>query len=196
LLTGEGSIQDKIGPFRFQVSANSFFQTNTATAEKLYSKMVEYAELEGNERVLDLYSGTGTIPILLANRVREVTGMEISQSAVLDAQSNCSRNQINNCHFVWGDIREKLGEVKYTPEVLILDPPRAGMHKHVLAQVLALASERVIYISCNPTTMARDLAQMIDQYELMEVQPVDMFPHTYHVECVAKLWRRRTCTSH
>jgi len=192
VLTGDGWINDRIGPFTFQVSANSFFQTNSRAAEKLYEKVVDYAELTGNETVLDLYSGTGTIPIFLANSVRAVTGIEISQSAVQDARRNCKENGISNCHFLCGDIREKLSAITASkPDVLIIDPPRAGMHKTVLAQVLSLSPEKIIYISCNPATMARDIGQMIQDYQLVEIQPVDMFPHTYHIEAISKLRLRK-----
>jgi 23S rRNA (uracil1939-C5)-methyltransferase len=191
VLRGKGFIRDKIGPLTFKISANSFFQTNTPAAQKLYEKVVDYAELKGSEMVLDLYSGTGTIPIFLANRVRAVTGMEIGDSAVLDARRNCQDNNIDNCHFIVGDIRKKLSTIAFKPDVLIIDPPRAGMHKDVLGQVLALSPEKIIYISCNPATMARDISHMIQDYELVEIQPVDMFPHTYHIEAVAKLWLRK-----
>ncbi len=191
VLAGEGYIEDKIGPFTFQVSPNSFFQTNSLAARKLYQKAVDYAELVGNEMILDLYSGTGTIPIFLAARVRAVIGIEISKDAVADARKNCEQNGINNCRFICGDIRERLSSITVKPDVLIIDPPRTGMHKDVLAQVLALSPDKVIYISCNPATMARDIGRMIQDYEVVEIQPVDMFPHTYHVEAVAKLWLRK-----
>jgi 23S rRNA (uracil1939-C5)-methyltransferase len=191
VLKGKGSIRDKIGPFTFQISANSFFQTNSLAAQVLYGKVTDYAELKGNERVLDLYSGTGTIPIFLANRVQTVTGIEINESAVLDARRNCEDNSVDNCHFIIGDIREELSTINYKPDVLIIDPPRAGMHKDVLAQALSLSAERIIYISCNPATMARDISGMVQDYELVDIQPVDMFPHTYHIEAVAKLWLRK-----
>ncbi len=191
ILKGEGYIRDKIGPYTFQISSNSFFQTNSLAARQLYEKTADYAELKGSETVLDLYSGTGTIPIFLANRVKVVTGIEISESAVLDARNNCKDNGIDNCRFIIGDIRERLSAITYKPDVLVIDPPRAGMHKHVLARILALSPEKIIYISCNPATMARDIAQMIQKYELIEIQPVDMFPHTYHIEAVAKLYLRK-----
>ncbi|MBW2167764.1 MAG: 23S rRNA (uracil(1939)-C(5))-methyltransferase RlmD [Deltaproteobacteria bacterium] len=192
VLTGDGWINDRIGPFTFQISTNSFFQTNSRAAEKLYEKVVDYAELAGNETVLDLYSGTGTIPIFLANSVRAVTGIEMSRSAVQDARRNCKENGISNCHFLCGDIREKLSAITASrPDVLIIDPPRAGMHKTVLAQVLSLSPEKIIYISCNPATMARDIGQMIRDYQLVEIQPVDMFPHTYHIEAISKLRLRK-----
>ena len=191
VLTGDGHIRDKIGPFTFQVSANSFFQTNSPGAAKLYQKVLEYAELKGHEDVLDLYSGTGTIPIFLAHKAGRVTGIEISNDAVLDAKRNLRQNGVHNCRFICGDMRDKLSAITKRPDVLIIDPPRAGMHKDVLPRVLTLSPEKIIYISCNPATLARDLGRMTEDYELVEIQPVDMFPHTYHIETVAKLQRRK-----
>ena len=188
VLTGDGMIRNTIGPFTFQISSNSFFQTNSLAAEKLYEKVLDYAELTGKETVLDLYSGTGTIPIFIAHNVRSVTGMEMSRGAVRDARKNCMENEIGNCVFVCGDIREKLSPTTLTkPDVLIIDPPRAGMHKAVLVQVMSLSPEKIIYISCNPATMARDIGQMIQDYQLVEIQPVDMFPQTHHIECIGTL---------
>jgi 23S rRNA (uracil1939-C5)-methyltransferase len=191
VLLGKGFIRDKIGAYAFQISANSFFQTNARSAEHLYNKVLEYAELTGRETVLDLYSGTGTIPVFLAARARAVTGLEIIPDAVMDARKNCEENQISNCRFICGDIREKLCQITETPDVLVVDPPRAGMHPDVLRRVMAMAPKRVIYISCNPATLARDIGEMSPDYELLEVQPVDMFPNTYHVECIANLRRPR-----
>ena len=191
VLKGKGYIRDKIGPYTFNISPNSFFQTHSLAARRLYDKAADYAELKGSETVLDLYSGTGTIPIFLSNRVKTVTGIEINESTVLDARRNCKDNGIDNCRFIIGDIRERLSVITLKPDVLIIDPPRAGMHKHVLAQILALSPEKIIYISCNPATMARDISHMIQDYALVEIQPVDMFPHTYHIEAVAKLLRRK-----
>ncbi|MBW1901338.1 MAG: 23S rRNA (uracil(1939)-C(5))-methyltransferase RlmD [Deltaproteobacteria bacterium] len=191
VLAGQRHIEDKIGPYTFQISPNSFFQTNSPGAQKLYQTVVDYAQFKGNEMVIDLYSGTGTIPVFLASRVQAVTGIEISETAVQDARKNCKENSIDNCRFICGDIREKLPAITHKPDVLIIDPPRAGMHKDVLARVLALSPEKIIYVSCNPATMARDIGQMIQNYQVVEIQPVDMFPHTYHIEAVAKLRHRK-----
>ena len=191
VLAGTGVIEDRIGPYGFQVSANSFFQTNTPGAATLYNKVLEYAELTGSENVLDLYSGTGTIPIFLSPRSRLVLGMEISESAVEDAGKNCRTNGIQNSRFILGDIRTGLSSLAFKPDVVVIDPPRSGMHKDVVAKTRDLATEKMVYVSCNPATMARDLAEMKDSYEVMEIQPVDMFPHTYHVESVAKLARKK-----
>jgi len=187
VLYGDGYIRDRIGPFTFQISANSFFQTNSRAAGQLYQSMAAYGEIEGPETVLDLYSGTGTIPVFLANRVRAVTGIEISRSATSDAVRNAKENGLENCRFICGDIREKLSDITFRPDLLIIDPPRAGMHKDVWGQAMALSPEKIVYISCNPATLARDLSEMTKEYEVLEIQPVDMFPHTYHIEAVAKL---------
>ena len=191
ILEGEGFIQDKIGPYRFQISANSFFQTNTTGAERLYQTVVKYAELTGTETVLDLYSGTGIIPIFLSDQAKEVIGMEISESAVINANNNCEQNNIQNCRFIHGDIREKMSDLNRKPNILVIDPPRAGMHKDVLAGVLELAPKKIVYVSCNPATMARDMGLMSEKYHILEIQPVDMFPHTYHIESVARMARRQ-----
>ena len=190
VLAGDGILQDRIGASFFQISANSFFQTNSLGAERLFGKVAEFADLRGRETVLDLYSGTGTIPIFLAHSAKRVIGMEIVESAVLDATRNCHANGIENCEFLLGDIRENLALLRLQPEVMIIDPPRAGMHQDVLSRVLEIGAERIVYVSCNPATLARDLALMQEHYHVAEIQPVDMFPHTYHIECVARLTRK------
>ncbi len=189
-LMGDTVIRDRIGRFEFEISANSFFQTNTRGAGKLYDAVRTYAELSGDETVLDLYCGTGTIGIYLSDAARAVTGIEIVESAVADARRNCRLNGIDNCRFAAGDIRELLAGVEKRPEVMVIDPPRVGMHKDVVRQVIAMAPPKIVYVSCNPATLARDLAMMADDYHVAEVQPVDMFPHTFHIESVARLVRK------
>lgn len=191
LLWGGSHLRDRIGPSTFRISSNSFFQTNTSAAEALYRQVRRYGDFSGRERVLDLYSGTGTIPIFIADRVEAVIGLEISPEAVQDALDNCRENRIDNCRFLCGDIRKTLSQVDFRPDVVIVDPPRAGMHKDILAQLLAISPEKIVYVSCNPVTMARDLAQMVQVYELLEIQPFDLFPHTYHIESVAALRLRK-----
>ncbi len=190
LLKGVPVLKDRLGAFEFEISSNSFFQTNTRGAEKLYSVVKAYAGLKGGETVVDLYSGTGTIPIWLSDSAESVIGLEIVESAIHDAEKNCRNNGIDNCRFILGDIRESLSQIKSVPDVMIIDPPRAGMHKDVVKNVLAMGPERIVYVSCNPATLARDLALMKEAYEVVEVQPVDMFPHTSHIESVTKLVKR------
>ncbi|PQP35556.1 23S rRNA (uracil(1939)-C(5))-methyltransferase RlmD [Desulfobacteraceae bacterium SEEP-SAG9] len=187
ILAGTSSLTDKIGPFEFEISSNSFFQTNTRGAEGLYAAVKDYAGLKGKETVVDLYSGTGTIAIYLSDSAREVIGMEINASAIRDAEKNCHRNRVPNCRFIHGDIKDCLSRFTLKPDVMIIDPPRAGMHKDVVKQVLNISPDRIIYVSCNPATLARDVGLMNACYRVLEVQPVDMFPHTYHIEAVAKL---------
>ncbi len=190
VLTGDGVLEEALGPYVFRISANSFFQTNTRGAEGLYRIVQAYAGLDGSETVLDLYSGTGTIAILLSNRVKRVIGLEVAEAAVADAERNCRANGVGNCRFIAGDVRDTLAGPDAQGDVLIMDPPRAGMHKDVLARVLSRRCDRVVYVSCNPATLARDLAEMREVYDVVEIQPVDLFPHTYHVESVARLRRR------
>lgn len=189
LLAGQACLKDKINEFEFEISANSFFQTNTRGAERLYRTVKDYAGLTGNERVADLYCGTGTIAICLSAGAGEVLGIEIVESAVADAKKNCDLNKVSNCRFIAGDIKDCLSKITAVPDVMIIDPPRVGMHKDVVKQVLDIAPPKMVYVSCNPATLARDLNMIKDQYMVLEVQPVDMFPHTFHIESVARLKR-------
>jgi 23S rRNA (uracil1939-C5)-methyltransferase len=190
LLSGSNYIKDKLGAFEFEISANSFFQTNTRGAEILYGKVKEFAGLSGKETVVDLYSGTGTIPVFLSADAARITGLEIVESAVSDAERNCRANSVSNCTFILGDIRDSLSKIDTKPDVMLIDPPRAGMHKDVVRQVSDMAPQRIVYVSCNPATLSRDLLSLKEHYEIMEVQPVDMFPHTWHIESVARLEKR------
>ena len=187
LLRGLPYIQEKLGPFVFKISANSFFQTNTQQAERLYEKVMEYSGLDGSEIVWDLYAGTGTISLFLAERAREVVGFELAESAVQDAAENMRQHGVKNARFVAGDLLHKLEETFPKPDVLVTDPPRAGMHEKVVRYINMLKPRRIVYVSCNPTTLARDLAILSQQYRVEAVQPVDMFPQTYHIETVVKL---------
>ncbi len=196
LLAGKPTITDKLGPYTFKISPNSFFQTNTRQAGRLYDIVAEYAELQCDDLVYDLYCGAGTISIYLSARVRRVVGFESVQSAILDARENCAINGVENCEFVLGDLKDELNDAreiksKYgQPDVLILDPPRGGMHPKTIKAVLALRPQRIVHVSCNPTTLARELAVLCESdYRLIKVQPVDMFPHTAHIEAVAQLLR-------
>jgi 23S rRNA (uracil1939-C5)-methyltransferase len=188
-LAGSSNLKESIGAFRFEISANSFFQTNTLGAESLYETVKDYAGLSDHETVVDLYSGTGAISIYLSVSAREVTGIEIVESAVRDAVKNCRLNRVSNCRFIRDDIKNALLQVSARPDVMIIDPPRAGVHKDVIKQLLKIAPAKIVYVSCNPATIARDLEKLKNDYRLLEVQPVDMFPHTFHIESVARLER-------
>lgn len=189
-LGGTSVIRDRIGDFEFEISANSFFQTNSRSAKSLFETAKAYASLTGKETVLDLYCGAGTIAIYLAAFAKEVIGLEINAGAVSDAEKNCRINKISNCRFIIGDIKTSLAQVAVRPDVIIIDPPRAGMHKDIVSQVLKLQPERIVYVSCNPATMARDIGLLKESFQVLEVQPVDMFPHTYHIEAVARLEKK------
>lgn len=193
LVWGEPVIREKLGRFEFEISPESFFQTNSLQAENLYKVVKQYARAEGLD-VWDLYSGAGSIAIYLADQVLRITGFEIVESAVLDARRNAGLNGICNCEFISGDLRFNLqARQAQAPQVIICDPPRAGMHQDVLDDIVRIAPQRVVYVSCNPATLARDLTTLSQGYQVAEVQPVDMFPHTYHIECVVRL--ERICAS-
>jgi 23S rRNA (uracil1939-C5)-methyltransferase len=193
LLGGRDHIRERVAGLTFQVSANSFFQTNTRQAERLFELVVDSAELTGRETVYDLYSGTGAISLLLARRARWVYGIEVAQAAVDDAGVNAAANAITNCTFVCGEVRFVLPSLiakGVTAEVVVADPPRAGFHPKALHALATLGARRIVYVSCNPTTLARDLGELVrGGYRLEWVQPVDMFPHTPHIEAVARLER-------
>ncbi|MGH2568939.1 MAG: 23S rRNA (uracil(1939)-C(5))-methyltransferase RlmD, partial [Bacteroidota bacterium] len=194
---GEGVIHETLDKHRFAISASSFFQTNTAQAEILYGVARSFAELKPTDVVWDLYSGTGTIALFVSDGVKEVVGIESVESAVRDAERNAAMNGVQNCKFILGDLKERLTKDRKwmqstsKPDVMIIDPPRSGMHPKVVEEILELAPPRIVYVSCNPTTQARDLKLLcVDTYRLVKIQPVDMFPHTYHIENVALLRRK------
>ncbi|MFQ5829757.1 MAG: 23S rRNA (uracil(1939)-C(5))-methyltransferase RlmD [Candidatus Methylomirabilia bacterium] len=193
VLEGRDHIRESLGGLSFQISANSFFQTNTLQAERLFALVEESVALTGEETVVDLYSGTGAISLLLARRCRWVYGIEVAQTAVDDAVRNAKDNGIANCTFLAGEVRFVLPRLLaqgLRGEVVVADPPRAGFHPKAVKALLTLAPERIVYISCNPSTMARDLSALHSGgYRVAWVQPIDMFPHTPHIEAVAVLGR-------
>lgn len=190
---GDGIIHERMGGFTFSISAQSFFQTNTTQAERLYETAAGFAELRKEDTLYDLYSGTGTIAIVLSSRVRRVIGVESVTSSVKDAEANAKRNGITNCTFISGDLQERLKHRSEwmeaaRPRVIIVDPPRSGMHPDIVRSLVEVGAERLVYVSCNPATQARDCAALVaGGYTLAKIRPVDMFPHTYHVENVALL---------
>lgn len=188
ILWGSGVIREQCLHLNLAISAHSFFQTNPLGAEKLYSRVVEWADLSGSEEVWDLYCGTGSIALLVAGKARLVVGIELVQDAIRDAERNARDNGIENCIFYAGDIKDVIKTLAHrSPQVVITDPPRAGMHPKVVKALLDLAPPRIVAVSCNPTTLARDVGLLLTKYRLKAVQPFDLFPHTPHVECVAKL---------
>jgi 23S rRNA (uracil1939-C5)-methyltransferase len=191
LLYGRDHIAERLDGVTFQVSANSFFQTNTRQAERLFGIVAEAAALTGGETLMDLYSGTGAISLLLARRCRRVYGIEVSEAAVADAVRNAAANGIENCTFLAGEVRHVLPSLLaegIRADVVVADPPRAGFHPKALRSLGALAPARIVYVSCNPATLARDVGDLARHgYRVEWVQPVDMFPHTPHIEAVAHL---------
>jgi 23S rRNA (uracil1939-C5)-methyltransferase len=194
LLAGAERLDEELGGLSVRISGEAFFQTNTEMAERLYALAIEYAELKGFERVYDLYCGIGTIGLLMAPRAAEVWGLEIIEEAISDAISNARLNEIDNVHFFAGDVRlamRDLVEKAGRPEVLVIDPPRAGLSQKIVRRIIEAGPRRIVYVSCNPTTLAPNGAQLVEAgYELTKVRPVDMFPQTPHVECVAQFQRR------
>ena len=192
VLFGPGFIEERLGELRFQVSAHSFFQTNTLAAEKLYETISRVADFTGSEKVWDLYCGTGSIGLYIASRVESVVGIELIEEAVRDARENCRINNIRNCSYMAGDLKDMIGKLSHTgrPDVVIVDPPRAGMHPKVVKALLEALPARIIAVSCNPASLARDAALLLGDYEIKEVQPIDLFPHTPHLECVLRFDRK------
>jgi 23S rRNA (uracil1939-C5)-methyltransferase len=193
VLHGTEAIEEELAGLRFRVSADAFFQTNTEMAERLYALAAEYAGLQGWERLYDLFCGIGTIGLSLAARAGEVWGLEIVEEAIADAIANARRNEIGNARFFAGDVRLALGELVERagrPDVLVVDPPRAGLSAKVVRRIIEAGPRRIVYVSCNPTTLAPNAAQLVEAgFALRRVRPVDMFPQTPHIECVALLER-------
>ncbi len=188
---GRDYIEEEMEGLRFRVGPKSFYQTNSRQAHRLYSVAREYAALKGDELVYDLYTGTGTIACFLARHCRHVVGIEYVPEAIEDAKVNAAANGLENTEFYAGDMKDVLSaefiETHGRPDVMIVDPPRAGMHEDVVKVILDAAPDRIVYVSCNPATQARDLAMLHAKYDITAVRPVDMFPHTQHVENVVAL---------
>ncbi len=191
---GPGFIEEMLEDITFRIGPKSFFQTNTRQAVRLFEVVRNFAELSGSENVYDLYTGIGSIALFLAKDCKQIVGIEEVEQAIEDAKTNMRLNQIDNALFYVGDVKSILTEEFAArhgkPDLLITDPPRAGMHAKVVDMLLQLAPPRIVYVSCNPATQARDLALLSDAYEVVKAQPVDMFPHTHHVENVALLQLR------
>ena len=191
VLYGEGFIFDKLGEYTFKISGKSFYQTNPIQTEKLYNKAIEFAKLDENDVLCDLYCGIGTIGIFASNKVKQVYGIEIVEEAVEAAKENAKINNVNNIEFIVGDVenafKELVDERKVKPTAIIVDPPRRGLDGTTISKIMELGVKKFVYISCNPATMVRDIKMMENKYEVSEIQPVDMFPFTSHVECVALL---------
>lgn len=188
---GKGYALEKLEEFQFKISPKSFFQTNTRQGEKLYSIARDFAGLTGNEIVYDLYCGTGSIGIFVSPLAKKIIGVEVIADAIEDAKENAALNGITHAEFFAGDVIKICDDAFFSrhgrPDVVITDPPRAGMHEKLVNKLLDMEAPRIVYVSCNTATQARDLALLAEKYRIVKVQAVDMFPHTHHIECVALL---------
>ncbi|MEI8052313.1 MAG: 23S rRNA (uracil(1939)-C(5))-methyltransferase RlmD [Bacteroidota bacterium] len=188
---GKGYVTEKLGNLEFIISPKSFFQTNTKQAENLYAVAKDFAGLTGNEVVYDLYCGTGSIGIFVSDKAKKIIGVEVIEDAIEDAKKNAALNNIDHAHFFAGDVikvcNDEFFKTHGRPDVVITDPPRVGMHEKLVIKLLEMESPKIVYVSCNTATQARDIALLSEKYTVEKVQPVDMFPHTHHIECVALL---------
>ena len=195
IVTGKGYVTEKLEDLQFKIGPKSFFQTNTRQAEKLYSVARDYAGLTGNETVYDLYCGTGSIGIFVNKLAKKIIGVEMIADAIGDAKENAALNNIHHAEFFAGDVIKICDDAFFAahgkPDVIITDPPRAGMHEKLVKKILEIAAPVVVYVSCNPATQARDLRLLDEKYIVTNVQPVDLFPHTHHIENVAQLKLRQ-----
>ncbi len=193
---GEGHITDYIGKYRFSISPLSFFQVNPAQTEVLYNKAIEYAALSGKETVFDLYCGIGTISLFLSEKAKKVYGIEVVEEAIKDAKVNAEINGVKNIEFITGEAEKVVPEVYkqgIKADVVVVDPPRKGCDEALLKTLVSMQPERIVYVSCKPSTLARDLAYLSERgYKAVEIQPVDMFPYTAHVECIVQIKRAET----
>ena len=190
---GPEYLTERLGDLKFRISHRAFFQTNTEMAERLYAAAARMADLKGTERLFDLYCGIGTLTLTMAARAGEVWGIEVVADAVADAAENARLNGIGNAHFRAGDARKAIRpllEEAGRPDVVVVDPPRAGLSAKIVRRLIECEADRIVYVSCNPTTLAPNAAQLAEAgYRLRRVKPVDMFPQTPHIECVALLER-------
>jgi 23S rRNA (uracil1939-C5)-methyltransferase len=188
---GKGYIIEKLEDFEFKISPKSFFQTNTKQGEKLYKITREFAELTGAETVYDLYCGTGSIGIFVSKQAKKIVGVEVVEDAINDAKENAQINSLSHAEFFTGDVIDICDDAFFEqhgkPDVIITDPPRAGMHEKLVTKLLDIAAPLIVYVSCNPATQARDLSLLNEKYEVTKIQPVDMFPHTLHIENIVQL---------
>ena len=188
---GKGYILEKLEDFSFKISPKSFFQTNTRQAQRLYQVTRDFAELNGTQTVYDLYCGTGSIGIFVSKLAKKLIGVEVVAEAIEDAKENAALNQIEHSNFFAGDVIDICNDAFFVqhgkPDVIITDPPRAGMHEKLVTKLLEIAAPTIVYVSCNPATQARDLALLDEKYRVEKIQPVDMFPHTLHIENVVQL---------
>ena len=188
---GKGFVIELLGKFKFKIGPKSFFQTNTRQAEKLYTITKNFAQLTGKEIVYDLYCGIGSIGIFLSEMAKKIIGVETVAEAIEDAKENAALNKITHAEFFAGDVIKICTDDFFAqhgrPDVIIIDPPRAGMHEKLIIKLIEIAAPKIVYVSCNTATQARDIALLAEKYSVEKIQPVDMFPQTHHIECVVLL---------
>jgi 23S rRNA (uracil1939-C5)-methyltransferase len=188
---GKGFVVEQLGGFRFKIGPKSFFQTNTKQAEKLYNITKDFAELTSTEIIYDLYCGTGSIGIFVSQSAKKIIGVETIAEAIEDAKENAALNNISHAQFFAGDVikicDDSFFELHGKPDVIITDPPRAGMHEKLINKLLQIEASKIVYVSCNTATQARDIHLLSEKYRVEKIQPVDLFPHTHHIECVILL---------
>ncbi|MEP7253292.1 MAG: 23S rRNA (uracil(1939)-C(5))-methyltransferase RlmD [Ginsengibacter sp.] len=191
IVWGKGYVIEMLQDFNFKISPKSFFQTNTKQAEKLYTVVKNFASLTGQEIVYDLYCGTGSIGIFLSKQAKKIIGVDVISEAISDAKENAEINSLQHSSFFWGDVIEICNDeffnVHGRADVIIVDPPRVGLHAKLISKLLEIKAAKIVYVSCNIATQARDLKLLSESYSVERLQPVDMFPHTHHIECVAEL---------
>ena len=191
IVSGKGYIIEKLEDFNFKISPKSFFQTNTKQAARLYNVVKNFAALTGDEIIYDLYCGTGSIGIFLSNTAKMIIGVDVIEDAINDAKENAARNNLKHTSFFCGDVIEICNDDFFSkhgrPDVIIVDPPRAGLHAKLVQKLIEIAPSKIVYVSCNVATQARDLQLLSEKFSVEKLQPVDMFPHTHHIECVAEL---------
>ncbi len=194
VFAGKAYVTEMLGGLSFRIGPKSFFQTNTKQAGRLYDITKSFAELTGNETVYDLYCGTGSIGLFVSDKAKKVVGIELIDEAIRDAKENAKANNIGHAEFFTGDVTDVCQDAFFAehgiPDVIITDPPRAGMHEKLVRKIIEIGAPLVVYVSCNPATQARDLALLDETYEVTRIQPVDMFPHTHHIENVVQLKKR------
>ncbi|MEO6188933.1 MAG: 23S rRNA (uracil(1939)-C(5))-methyltransferase RlmD [Ginsengibacter sp.] len=194
IVSGKGYVLERLGDFSFKISPKSFFQTNTRQAERLYNVVKDFASLAGNEIVYDLYCGTGSIGIYLSAGAKKIIGVDVIEDAINDAKENAALNNINHASFFSGDVIEICNDEFFIthgrPDLIVVDPPRAGLHPKLVQKLIEIAPAKIVYVSCNVATQARDLQLLSEKFSVEKLQPVDMFPHTHHIECVGMLKRR------
>lgn len=190
IIYGKGNIFERLDNLMFKISPSSFFQVNSMQTLKLYNLVLDKCNLNGQEVVYDLFCGTGTISLFLSRKCKKVIGIEINKDAIKDATENMNLNNIQNCTFLAGDVSKLIKSQKEKADIIVVDPPRAGLDNITIENIFRLNPKKVVYVSCDPVTLARDLNTLKEQYNIESVTPVDMFPNTYHVECVSLLHRK------